>query len=84
MRTRLAFNIALILSLLYLPWWAGAVIALSACFMIGRFYEVVIYGILADTLYGSRFGWHGFSYVATLYAVVIFAAASVIRKRLAW
>ncbi|MBX4209206.1 hypothetical protein KW799_00700 [Candidatus Parcubacteria bacterium] len=81
---RLIFHIALVISLLYLPWWAGAVVALSACFLVDRFYEIVVYGIIADAFYGTRFGLYGFGSVATLYTVIVFTLASIVRKRLAW
>jgi hypothetical protein len=81
---RIAFHIALILSLLYLPWWAGAIILVCACFMLDHFYEAILYGILADALYGSRFGINGFEYAATLFVLVFFIFASFIRNRLVW
>ena len=82
--TRISFNVALIISILYLPWWIGAVLAIAACLLVDHFYEIVIYGVLADAFYGSRFGLYGFKYIATLYSVIVFSAVSVVRKRLAW
>lgn len=81
---RVAFHIALIISLIYLPWWAGAIILMCACFMLERFYEAVLYGIAADALYGSSYAVSGFPYAATLFAVIVFAFASFIRDRLVW
>ncbi|HEU0080936.1 MAG TPA: hypothetical protein VFQ72_02845 [Candidatus Paceibacterota bacterium] len=81
---RLAFNIALILSLLYLPWWAGAVIVVSACFLVENFYEAVLYGIISDVLYGTAQGWHGLPYASTIFAAAVFLVASTLRKRMAW
>ncbi len=83
-RMRIAFNIALAVSLLYLPWWAGAVIVVSACFLVEGFYEAVAYGILADALYATDAGFHGTRYAATIFAAIVFIFASIIRKRLAW
>jgi hypothetical protein len=81
---RIAFHIALILSILYTPWWAFAVILISACFLIDRFYESIIYGVIVDVLYGTPVGWHGFAYMGTLFAAATFIIASAIRNRLAW
>ena len=81
---RLVFNILIILSILFMPWWIGAIVAILGCSFVDRFYEVIVYGILADAFYGTKFGYHGFQYMATLSAVVIFAAVSTIKKRLAW
>lgn len=81
---RIAFNIALILSILFCPWWTGAIVMICACLMLERFYECVIYGILADALYGTSYGIHGFAYAATAFSLVVFSMASLIRNRLAW
>jgi hypothetical protein len=81
---RIIFHIALILSLLYLPWWAGAIVLISACFLLEKFYEALMYGILADALYGTTYGIHGFAYAASLFALIVFSFASFIRNRLVW
>jgi hypothetical protein len=83
-RTRIAFNIGLIISLLYLPWWIGALIALAGAFLVEGFYEVVVYGILFDVLYGTVTGFHGVEYTGTFFTIVVFILALVIRGRLAW
>ncbi len=81
---RIAFHCALILSILFCPWWTGAIIMIAACFLLDRFYESVIYGIAVDALYGSSFGIHGFVYTGTVFCVAVFLSASFIRTRLAW
>lgn len=81
---RVAFNIALIVSVLYLPWWAGAIILISACLMVPNFYEAVLYGILSDALYGSRFGVYGFTHIATIYSAIVLAVCATVRTRLSW
>jgi hypothetical protein len=81
---RILFHIALILSLLYLPWWAGAIVLVSACFLLEKFYEALLYGILADALYGTSYGMHGFAYAASLFALIVFSFAAFIRNRLVW
>ncbi len=80
---RIAFNIALIISLLYLPWWVGALIVIAGCIVARRFYEVMFYGILADGLYATKYGLYGFTHVAALYTLVVFLIASTVQKRLA-
>jgi hypothetical protein len=81
---RIIFNIALILSLLYLPWWIGALILVVACFMVERFYEAFIYGILMDALYGTHFGLHDFYYFGSAYSLVVFSIAALLRDKLSW
>lgn len=81
---RIAFIIALILSVLYLPWWVGALVALVACFVIDRFYEVFMYGIAVDALYGSTFGFHGYMYLGFLFSLFIFTCSLLLRDKLSW
>jgi len=81
---RLSFHIALILSILYCPWWATAIILICACFLLDSFYEAIIYGIAIDALYGTKFGYHGVMYAGTLFATIVFLCASAIRNRLVW
>ncbi len=81
---RIAFNIALILSILFLPWWTGAIILVSACFLVDRFYEAMFYGVLADALYGSSLGIHGFAYAASAFAFSVFALSYFIKGKIVW
>ncbi len=81
---RILFHIALIISLLYFPWWLGAIILVGACFLVEHFYEAVLYGILADAIYGTSYGIHGFAYAASLFALIVFSFSTFIRTRLVW
>lgn len=81
---RLAFHIAIILSILYAPWWASAVLIACAAFLFERFYGAVVYGILIDALFATEFGYKGFSFMATLFGTSVLILASLIRNRLAW
>ena len=81
---RIIFNCALIVSILYLPWWIGALILVVACFMVEQFYEAFAYGILTDALYGTQFGIHGFLYLGSVYSLVIFSIYTLLRNKLSW
>ena len=81
---RLVFNLMLALAILYMPWWAGAIILIAGCLVIERFYEAVIYGIVADALYSTAYGFHGFSYVGSAFAAAVLLVSSIIRKRVVW
>lgn len=81
---RIACNIALILCVLYLPWWIGVLVALVSAFLVDRFFELVLYGMLADVLYGSSFSLNGFSHIGVVYTSLVCAVSLVIRKRLSW
>lgn len=81
---RIAWNIGIAFSILYLPWWFSVVSIIGACFSVPKFYEAVVYGILIDAFYGTKFGLYGFSYVFTGIFIIIFFVSSVIRRRLSW
>jgi hypothetical protein len=81
---RIAFHIALILSILYMPWWTAAIILVCACFMLDRFYEAILYGIAVDALFGTEYGFHGLMYAGSIFSLVALLVASLIRDRLAW
>jgi hypothetical protein len=81
---RLAFNIALIFSIFCLPWWVGALVLVAGCFTVRNFYEAVGYGILADALYSTPLGFHGFQYMCTAFALASLLLALSLRSRLAW
>ncbi|HEY0908444.1 MAG TPA: hypothetical protein VGE35_03805 [Candidatus Paceibacterota bacterium] len=81
---RTAFNIGLIICLLFLPWWLGAIVLVAACLAIRGFYEAILYGILADALYGTTLGIHGFQYPATALAVILVLISAFLRDKLAW
>ncbi len=81
---RIAFNIALIVSILYLPWWVGAVLLAAGCFVVGQFYEALVYGIVFDALYGTRFVTETFAYAGSLFALIVFSASALLRDKLSW
>lgn len=81
---RIAFNIAIIASIFFFPWWLTAILVLAAVSLVGRFYEAIAYGILVDALYGTSMGYRGFPYMATAYSVIVFILANAVRKRVVW
>ncbi|MDP1625116.1 MAG: hypothetical protein Q8L64_05080 [bacterium] len=81
---RIAFNIALLVSVLFLPWWLFAIVLVAAFFVVGRFFEGVLWGLVADVLYGSYWGFYGWTHAFLVGSVIVFAVASVVRDRLAW
>jgi hypothetical protein len=81
---RILFDVALILSLFYVPWIIGAAILVAACFTVRRFYEAVVFGIAADALYATSFGFHAFPYMCSAFAAIVLIVSLLIRDRLAW
>lgn len=81
---RLSFNIILIILILFLPWWLGAIVLVAGCLTVRGFYEAIAYGILTDALYGTAIGIHGFPYPATAFALIAFLISVFLRDKLAW
>lgn len=54
MTLRIFINIALLVSIFYLPWWATTFIVLFGIFIFKNFYEAVLAGFLMDILYGTK------------------------------
>jgi hypothetical protein len=81
---RTGANIAIIFSLIFLPWWLAALLIVAAFCFISRFFEGIFYCIMLDALYGTRFGFYGLAYVFSILGVIIFSVTSLIRKRVVW
>ncbi len=81
---RILFHIALVASILFLPWWVTAIVMLVACFLVSRFYEVIVYAVVFDALYAPPDGFNGLQYVWVAYASVSLLVASFLRSRLSW
>lgn len=81
---RIALNISIAVSILFFPWWVAAVLMVASCFIVSRFYEVVLYGIAIDALYASSFGFHGFPFFWSAFAALVLVTASFLRSRLSW
>jgi hypothetical protein len=81
---RIAFNIALPLIMLFLPWWLFVFVLLAAFLMVGRFFEGVLWALAADIIHGSSWGFHGSSHAFLIGSVVAFILISFVRERLSW
>lgn len=81
---RLGFNIALVVSMLFLPWYVTAILIVAGCFAVKRFYEAVVYGIAFDALYASSWGWHGFPYAFSVGSAAAFVLSLLLRDKLSW
>ncbi|PCI29143.1 hypothetical protein COB55_02665 [Candidatus Wolfebacteria bacterium] len=67
---------------MFLPWWVTTGVALVALFLIDRFYEVVIFGVLIDILYGAEVSkLFDFTWAFTAFFAVLLIVISYIRKR---
>jgi hypothetical protein len=62
----------------------GALVVIAACFVVGQFYEALIYGIVVDALYGTRFGADTFAYAGSLFTLIVFTLSALLRDKLSW
>ncbi len=81
---RTVWNISIVFSILYLPWWLSLALVVGACLSVPKFYESLFYGLLIDTLYGTKSGLYGLAYVFTGVSVLIFFTTAAIRERVLW
>jgi hypothetical protein len=49
---RVFFDIVLFLTILFLPWWAGFLMAFIGLFVFNNFYEYLAYGVIIFIFYG--------------------------------
>ena len=49
---RILMNVALLASILFLPWWFTVLLAMVHIFMF-QAYEIIAWGFVLDTLYGT-------------------------------
>lgn len=59
---RIIFDLLLLGAIFYTPWWVAALLAFVCVFLIPRYYEILVFGLLVDLLYGTS--------VSTLYGMV--------------
>lgn len=72
---RVIANLVSIFSIAFLPWWAASVVLL-AFLALFDFFEIIVYGLILDMLYGapgSPFSRFGFLLGGiALYAIAVF------------
>ena len=67
---------ALVLALLaWAPWWATLIAAIASAWLFAPYYELMLWGIAYDSLYGA----HGVLY--TFLSFLVFAGLEVFRPR---
>ena len=79
MRKRIFFDIILLSAVFYTPWWIVAILAFVGAFFWSSYFEIFVFGILLDILYGAGAFPLGGVY-GILGAVAIFITASYAKK----
>ena len=79
---RIVMNIALAGSILFLPWWFTVLLATVHIFMF-QAYEIIVWGFVADTLYGAPVAlYYNIEFLFTLFFVVLVIIAVPLKRRL--
>lgn len=79
MKKRIIFDIILLGTIFYAPWWIVAILAFAGVFYYPAYLEIFIFGMLFDILYGS--GSYSLSGVyGILGATAIYIIASYARR----
>ena len=81
MNLRILLNLAVALSFILLPWWITVMVAISMVILVENPIEIVIYGVIHDSIFnlGSA-GVYGYS--ATLLGAVLVIVSHVVKPRL--
>lgn len=66
---RIIINLAVIFSIVFLPWWAGVFLIIAASF-IGHFFEGIVYGAIMDSMYAIQ-GSHTFTLIFLSFSLVV-------------
>lgn len=77
---RLILDIALICSLIFMPWWFSGALMLLGLFFFQPFYEALGAGFVIDTLYGNPAASLILSFPATLSACFLFLLSFWVRE----
>jgi hypothetical protein len=82
MRNRILFNLLLIVSIFFFPWWV--VLIVGALFLLAFIApEVLILGLIADFLYSASIpNFFGFQFVFSLTFLIFLVTAIYMRKHM--
>lgn len=82
MTKRIIFDLVLLCTIFYTPWWVVVPLAFAGAFIFPSYYEIFAYGVLTDLLYGtgtsSLHGLIGLTTAVLLYAIA-WQAKKVVR-----
>ncbi len=80
---RLIFDIILVSTIFFLPWWVSVMLGVIAAFIFHDFYELVVVGVIIDSLYNASIPrFYHFQFVVSVSLVVIFILIQYIKPKL--
>lgn len=78
---RILAALVILLSLVFGPWWLPVTLSIVAVFLFINYYEMVLWGVMMDALYGLPIEqFDGYRYVFTTASVILFLAVFFVRK----
>ncbi len=80
---RIIAGIALLISIFFGYWWITWILAIIFLFLFPVYYEIIICGIIYDSLYGiSTIRFMGIEYVFTIFSIILFLFSLLLMKHL--
>jgi hypothetical protein len=80
---RTIFDVALLVTILFLPWWCFIFFALIGGLVFKNYFEVIIAGFCMDALYGTEaVAFHGFRLFFTLATLVLFFSLDALKSKI--
>ena len=79
MNKRIIFDIILLSSVFYAPWWIVAMFAIVGAYLYNQYYEIFLFGMLIDLLYCANL-FPLWGALGILGAIVIFVSVSYAKK----
>jgi len=81
MATRILVSFLLLMSILFLPLWLSAIIAISAMVIYSFFFEAVLLFLLSDLLYGVKEDRYlGILFVSTIFSIILLLLIELVKK----
>jgi hypothetical protein len=80
MLNRIIFGIILIVSAFVLQWWISFILSLVGLFYFKKLYEVILVGIIIDSLYGSGINIPFFESFNFFFTIILIIALILISK----
>lgn len=83
MLKRIIFDILLFLFVITYPWWVTAIFAIAILYYLKSFNEIVVFGVMADILYGNfSTTLNIMDYKYTLCSLILLFTSFFIKKQL--
>lgn len=80
---RIGIDCLLLISAFFFPWWVTMLGAVVATFYFRSYYEIVVLGLIIDSLYNASVPrFYGIQYVLTFAAIFFVFISHIIKERL--